>query len=110
MNFSSGVVSFLILKVMKKDVDFVKHCVDIVLGKVNEDLLHILIIIQKRVLNRSLIKNDNVLSRMLNLGYENTILINEAEAYDIASFLKYLKKKLDKGENYYCQRIISRTK
>ncbi len=110
MNFSSGVVSFLILKVMKKDVDFVKHCVDIVLGKVNEDLLHILIIIQKRVLNRSLIKNDNVLSRMLNLGHENTILINEAEAYDVASFLKYLKKKLDKGENYYCQRIISRTK
>lgn len=110
MNFGQGAVSFLIIKIMKKDVELVKNCIHTVLRTFKDGLIEKLYEIQKKVTTRSQIKNDNVLSRMLNLGYEQTILFREGETCEMETFLNYLKTTLEKGEDYYCQRIIGRIK
>lgn len=100
MNFNFGMVSFWILKIHKKNIDFVKGETKKIVENIDFNYLEKLQKTKTKIITKNIIKNDNTLSKMLSLGYGNTILKDEENEYDFLGFIN------NEGGRKYFQQII----
>lgn len=89
MNFYSGMVSFFIMNLKVDTIERVQPIVKALLNRKDEQLLELLNILHLQRMTQNSIKADNVVSKMLGIGYGRTILANEENEMNFADFLSY---------------------
>lgn len=104
MNLQNGLIGFFIFKLRRNEVDVAQHIIDEVMtSNINE------VCFKEYILKNSVkksIKNDNVISKMLELGYQQTILseeYNKENIIEIQEFFEYVNHERRK----YYQRVVS---
>lgn len=98
LNFRSGYVTFWMIKTLGQNVPLITEKIHLLIEKMKEEQADLLNQLERKIRIRNSIKNNNVLSSLLNLGYENTILKDETDDCDFIAFIKTMQNR--KGDFY----------